>query len=78
MSAREREAGSGEAPEGTRVDPSAAEPEPAEDDTGAAAVPIGSPAGPDELRELKRRAEQPDPAPDDPATADEDPHAPGR
>jgi hypothetical protein len=78
MSARDRTAGSGGAPEGTEVDPSASEAEPPEDDTGAVAIPIGTPAGPDELRELKRRAEQPDPAPEDADTADEDPHASGR
>lgn len=69
-------AGPGGAPEATEVEPSAAERVPVDEDREEIVIPHGSPVGPDELRELKRRAEQPDPIYDR-GTADEDPETPG-
>lgn len=51
--------GAGPAPFGVEPSPTA-EPEP-ERQSGAIAVPLGSPASEEEWRELKRRAEEPDP-----------------
>ncbi|MBC3192823.1 hypothetical protein H7X46_17295 [Pseudonocardia sp. C8] len=75
MSSADDRAGAGRGPEAAGVEPSAAEPDPA-DEHPEQEVPIGSPVGPDEWRELKRRAEQPDPPPDRDDTAEQDPEAP--
>ncbi len=74
MSAHDRAAGPGRAAEATGVEPSTSESESAHENAGEIAIPIGSPVGADELRELKRRAGHPDP-PVDPDTAAEDPEA---
>lgn len=72
MTSHERGAGPGAGPPATGVEPSAAEPAPSGEHTGEAAVPLGSPVDADELRELKRRAEQPAPPSDRGAAGDED------
>jgi hypothetical protein len=59
--------GPGAGPPASGVEPSpTAEPEP-ERQSGATAVPLGTPASEEEWRELKRRADEPDP------DAEEDP-----
>ena len=75
MSDQERGAGEGRTSQGAQVEPSAAEPELAEDDSGGIAVPLGTPVDAKTLRELKRRAEQPDPHGEAAPTA-EDPEQP--
>lgn len=76
MSAQDRGPGPGGAPEATGVEPSAVETESADETAGAIAIPLGSPVGANELRELKRHAERPDlSAEQDPS--DQDPEASG-
>jgi hypothetical protein len=69
--------GRGAGPDATGVEPSAAQPVQAAAGSGEMEVPLGLPVGGDEMRELKRRAERPDPSDQHEAPGHEDPSAPG-
>ena len=70
MTSPDESRGPGAGPAATPVHPPA-RPDAAERGAGSSAVPIGTPGGAEELRELKRRAEQPDrPTGEDPAAED--------
>jgi hypothetical protein len=73
----ERSSGHGAGPGATGVEPSTAEPVQATAASGGIEVPLGTPVGQDEMRELKRRAERPDPSDQQEAPGYEDPSARG-
>ena len=73
----ERSSGHGAGPDATGVEPSTAGPVPAAAGSGEIEVPLGMPVGEDEMRELKRRAERPDPSDQQEAPGYEDPSVRG-
>lgn len=72
MTSPDESRGPGAGPAATPVHPPV-RPDAAERGAGGQAVPIGTPGGAEELRELKRRAEQPDRLTGEDAGAAEDP-----
>jgi hypothetical protein len=71
-------AGTGGGPGAVPVDPSSGEPVPTDASDGETALPIGVPVDADQLLELKRRADLPDPSPAQDATTAEDPRSSDR
>jgi hypothetical protein len=73
----DRWSGRGAGPDATGVEPSAAQPVQTTAGSAEIEVPLGMPVSADELRELTRRAERPDPSDQHEAPGCEDPSAPG-